>query len=1856
MNKMKKLLSVILAVVLAFSALSVLGSAKKTDYKTVADLEALSAYSPYGQVTRLTAEERMSIIGDTLDILLAQLNINMGTVLDVLGLTVTINLTSIDNLCASFDSFYSTMDNWLYSIAKGIVNLGILEDITFDSWQTGMSRDGTAQLTIAFEVLELLASNTGAVNEVLTNGLELGIISSFISGLDLSDINTLIKDLPSLLKGMVFPMFERWDQTLEEVNALEEDMTGNGKVLENLDWVVNNYFTRPMSLSTVKATADGTMTSKHTGMPTGDTHRRKFVWGAGNQSVDVYQYYTQSDVDDSVKANKEDDRVKVLTLGYNFVGTYYLEQEMPGSETYVYKYTEKDLDGNVLKNPDGTDVKTTLKHYEDGSYWLPDMYADGVELHVTQETAIDLLYKMIPYVFDEMAPTVLNGSVKKLLAGLFGVKWENLGLITDPAVLANVQTKPGYDASLEVFGEQGEYLWEWSAFDYIAPTEDKNKDGEVNEKDATFYYRYEDQIFIGDASNANDMINIIKWDFRVTGDFMNEFIPGSAAATTAGNTYTHLMMSFNNFLVKAANLVLDYDVLGIEAPVTGTNDVLVSNIKNVAQAVIKHAPETIFGTPYEGTYYDLITSTGVAANKGDIEDDLVLTGIAALLIDALAPQAHMPTAQSLANQNVKVGALLAAIVRELATQILPSVDYDSLIYTSYDNSVFLAGKDNSYWLDVLMTIATDLGLKYLTAFSDMWEDGSAWTNLGYSQTKTYALADFEANPTAWENKVDYIIDWALTVDDGQPVWNMLNLLDMGTNTINMSTNEDPWLKLDTVLDNLLFLDQFTTETDLEVGLRGTILDLVDLNWGNILGTPDNAGIVDIPANSKLRTTNLVDALSLEVRDLINGLLKKVGGGSYELIPTSSVNNIDDLVNQANIRTIAVELVGHLDDAYNAGLLQTGLPFLNLFLGWKMDPQVIADPFIRTDYRDGGDYVFAWNNSFEGNSIKFTNNSSGMLEKHRDTATVDHEYAIEIESATHDGKINSGMTIDVPDKTASPYETISLNFAGTYGGEEAVLITIKYSYIGKDGQPIGGTLTKQVYALISNQYEDAHISGRLDGDNDKDYASLSDFKRYVFTEDIKNTVENYRVTIAHKKSTTSDPTVNFQSISYPDGAVYKTVETEYTYKNSDGCDKTATASAATAMGATNEVSNYFTGISNNSEAGWATALTSGGTSSTAGKLYKATGEGLTTAEEDMPYGVYNIGAVGVKYKSDAAFASADTKVICPVFIHYNDYDIGELYDKHMGYDIYPDDVAAEGASAYAAYTTALKNVVKLAKYPMMTTHNQYINGITVTTVRGNGDYDATYTYEGRNGGAATTDINVDYVKGIMPQIPDAIEALETAYEALKPYLEGGEFSASAEGASTAELESFLEEEGKDEVNFQDYKFYEYFNFADRRTAARELVASLKAPEVLDQYYIDGSGIREAELDKVIAAETNANIAAGITASRSENDAQAIYDSQVAHDTFVAPTFTELYMDDQVSLLKYYRGFATAHPVAADLKFIEREIQYAEYNYPMDDEALYTEASWARYKEAYDAAVAIAGSEKPSEVFSAKYELMVAMKGLLRKDNSANLNYEGYARLEEAKTRADELLAIAKAELVLTADAIAAGYTVDTALASVVRAYGYYYVGEDGNTWNLYNDSVLEYLDNDRPNKSTNWRRMDAASGALNNAVDLFENMKQEDVAPELGVVDGTTGAFYNVATDEAGFTTGYLFGVAPDSAVADYFALVDDTAGYTDITPSVANVDNGTGAVVNVYTNDDKLVAQYTLVIFGDVNGDGGITGLDYSFVKSAATGGDALQSGAYEFAGDVNGDGGVTGLDYSFVKSAATGGDALSVNPYVTVN
>ena len=130
----------------------------------------------------------------------------------------------------------------------------------------------------------------------------------------------------------------------------------------------------------------------------------------------------------------------------------------------------------------------------------------------------------------------------------------------------------------------------------------------------------------------------------------------------------------------------------------------------------------------------------------------------------------------------------------------------------------------------------------------------------------------------------------------------------------------------------------------------------------------------------------------------------------------------------------------------------------------------------------------------------------------------------------------------------------------------------------------------------------------------------------------------------------------------------------------------------------------------------------------------------------------------------------------------------------------------------------------------------------------------------------------------------------------------------------------------------------------------MVAEYKAPEVMDTYYILNSGIREAELDSVMAAEANPFIAAGIAATRLENDPDAILASKAALAEWKQPTYSFLNVSDLTARIAYYKQFVndSVKENADHLYFLNLEIAHVEAQGFV--EADYEAVSWARYADA------------------------------------------------------------------------------------------------------------------------------------------------------------------------------------------------------------------------------------------------------------------------------------------------------------------
>lgn len=135
-------------------------------------------------------------------------------------------------------------------------------------------------------------------------------------------------------------------------------------------------------------------------------------------------------------------------------------------------------------------------------------------------------------------------------------------------------------------------------------------------------------------------------------------------------------------------------------------------------------------------------------------------------------------------------------------------------------------------------------------------------------------------------------------------------------------------------------------------------------------------------------------------------------------------------------------------------------------------------------------------------------------------------------------------------------------------------------------------------------------------------------------------------------------------------------------------------------------------------------------------------------------------------------------------------------------------------------------------------------------------------------------------------------------------------------------------------------------------------------------------------------------------------------------------------------------------------------------------------------------------------------------------------------------------------------------------------------------------------------------------------------------PELAVIGGKTGVIDAVNK--------YVYGVNPGDAATLYFEATN--GGSVKMVVNDADCDYGTGATLQLLAADGTTVLDtYTLIIFGDVNGDGSITGVDATKLDQYSSGATSVLSGAALIAADVNADGSPTGVDATKVDQYAGG-------------
>lgn len=118
----------------------------------------------------------------------------------------------------------------------------------------------------------------------------------------------------------------------------------------------------------------------------------------------------------------------------------------------------------------------------------------------------------------------------------------------------------------------------------------------------------------------------------------------------------------------------------------------------------------------------------------------------------------------------------------------------------------------------------------------------------------------------------------------------------------------------------------------------------------------------------------------------------------------------------------------------------------------------------------------------------------------------------------------------------------------------------------------------------------------------------------------------------------------------------------------------------------------------------------------------------------------------------------------------------------------------------------------------------------------------------------------------------------------------------------------------------------------------------------------------------------------------------------------------------------------------------------------------------------------------------------------------------------------------------------------------------------------------------------------------------------------------------------------LLGVFPETSVADVSKYFDITGG--DVTVECEAI--ATGSVVTIYDANDEVLAEYTLVITGDVTADGAVSVVDLSTFGRVLGGAASWDGVATSAASDLDASGDTSVLDMSAISRVLAG--AASIN------
>lgn len=1756
MKKSTKLLSVILAIVMLFSCMSVMASA----YQAYDDSqEAVYTSNDTGLAMLLTDEQRASWFCDLVNGLLATANIK--TSVPVVG---TIDFTSLDALCDTLSSL-----SGLIGFAGIGLDLGIIEKLDLKTI------DGNESVSNAVNMLDelvvFLDRNVGVLGDVIGNGISFGILGGAIP-VDLTKVNEILVNLDDFLKGTIYGLGARkitggiGDDPAWPNATLWKDMAAGSK--PTLDKIVKDLIVNLLT------------TPRHTEKIT-DPSQNLICTNPEAYGATAAMIHSEPAVDSAGNP--------VLDENGNQVTWYYIYGTLLADGTW--KFTENSTAGN------GTDDKNYITHWNVNSSLLKNF--DTSILDFETKTLYQMLGDALPWAYDTFGAPNLDGQLRATIMQFCGAinKAETDTAITDQLkakVLAyqEIEDNNGAkgkgmlsDAMEAKVGEAGNYN-----FQYISLS-----GANINTMPNDLYYvvqwgngwEFYHVDFSQMAGEKLELFKMLNWEWQAPA--WSEIMP--ALDSTADSYLVNITDAIGKILNKAVlNLTWTYDSASED------NAHFEANVMGLVRKVLKTAPNLIYGKndAYKAEAIDTQT------------DEQVIAVLGVDIIEWLMPSIVIPA---------DVDCLEAIVVyglREFIAEILPEYNWDTQIK---------AASTDADYLNIALDMGASIGIYYLKNVMGLG------TTTNGSGTTTYTSPDQYIAPskdcaTGWNTKLNYIVDTLLKL------WVPDLTSKIVSRNATVMNGTDGLDKL-SIIFNALFpgLLSLISGCDANIGDGTNKACKVDLKAvKNLI-----AGILDLkiePIAAKLYRNSTGYGNKQLYNAVVNILIDLTTGLGFNDSPdyanlVTSLNNalkatnpLDYLVTNANLKVTVKNLLWSITDDQNKAMWVQDLLAILMQVTGKMDDMVLKGinqtidqfkyvgstaPVITTNITldtDGLKSVWYDGGYRSGNFVQ-DGAYSGLLTK--------------LEIVDLEGKVVATKDVNA---TLAPNATYTTTITGVAGNDAAAYTLKSYVIVtlpdgttkANNGEPI--VTTSNFITAAAAQDDTVNMVTVLNNVGSKSDVTAKMWNIYVDENTPLSAIENYKMYVGTTSAKARKLYISgFGHLTLnADGSVAFQADQESGFT----WTKTVYEEGKSAVTTTITPSSCVTPVAGGVPAFWKWNNDYAGTEFGGNKdwsemnnqqyavdkvnfnraMYSADFTDFKFTAKVSIY-TYGTGWTGTgKETKDYNFSSQ------PSLIFYNSYGLESIIQRALNSNRVAENYTTESWNAYIAALKAAIAEFYMAKSAATFVSDHQTNGIS------------DFKTAGENLTAA--------IEGLVAVTESASSATDYTAE---------------EKAVLNSLKATLEAQGdKKNLDNKNYIMYRWLKYYNEYAWLNGVYNNAQIP----------SGVADSKLtgvpaDKIadVIAKAPANKQGALNAmvvapTKEESDAAAKAKADFLENL---PTLdlTSIQVD-MAQMAQYESRLISRSPA----------VYYLNDAYKManaiTDPAAYTAESWTKFNTARTAAYNVSAdpTSTPAQIHEARYNLLVAYKALTKAGTDVDLT-----ALRDVMAYVDTICA----NPTLFQPTAASGYkNLDEALAAVFAEAGVkvtvgkdtYYIGggDTGAAW-LDEAGMRTALEG----QETVDRIVKEIKAELANIESTIK------VVPNDTVADNTTTVDYaNLIVD----------GIKPGTinTTAELLALVKTTApaGYTAnlaVTASAAN-GFGTGTKVVLTVNGiDGFEINHTVMVYGDVNGDGAIDAFDAALIDMNASGAATL-TGDFATAGDTTADGAINASDYAAVAAYAIGAGTIA--------